>query len=440
MQGQLSEDEDRGQGLASPLADDVDEGLGPGTQAVGNRQEQQLGGGAVKRGTKRAVGALENEGGQQPAPEGHARRAQQEQARQHPQGAVQAEHAQQPAHRHELRGQGEHVEDHVEGGEERAQLRRRDVPGHRALEDVVGQRDRDRGDEHEAGKAREVRVVAHELHRLGQVRRHGLRSRLGPGPLGAAQNEGRPEAGDRKRGRRGEHEIRSRQGGADEPCHAGSRHRSQHAAQSDDAVDALGLGDRVHLAEDEPELQAGQRAHEARPDVQRAQRPRVPPRAEEPEQERDCRAREEQLREAVRSGQPSRAVPRTERQADRDHGHRQVHPGELGRREPGEKERVTRGLEQGMAGQDPEEGQERSGDTRPLFGTNVGEGAQHWDRTPRRWQTTLRACIISTRPPVSHEGMSKKQRSARFIRARSDGGGGRMSAGGCSRFVCTPPG
>src|SRR5437867_9555598 len=34
--------------------------------------------------------------------------------------------------------------------------------------------------------------------------------------------------------------------------------------------------------------------------------------------------------------------------------------------------------------------------------------------------------------------MSKKQRSARFIRARSDWGGGRMSAGGCSRFVCTP--
>ena len=112
------------------------------------------------------------------------------------------------------------------------------------------------------------------------------------------------------------------------------------------------------------------------------------------------------------------SAPRTERQAHRHHGHGQVHPRELRRGEPGEEERVARGLEQRVAGEDPEEGQERGSDARPLFRSNVGKGAQHSGRDPNDGR--LHRARVSSQPgtgdPARHK--PRNQRHGREPEAR----------------------
>ena len=65
-------------------------------QLIRNRYEQQLHPHAMERGTKYTVRALEQQGGQQPSADCHARRAQGHERRQHPQRPIHAENAQQP--------------------------------------------------------------------------------------------------------------------------------------------------------------------------------------------------------------------------------------------------------------------------------------------------------------------------------------------------------
>ena len=106
-QGQLGQDEDRGHRLPAPLPDHVDRRLHPRAQAVGDGQEEQLGAGAVERGTQGAVGPLHEHGGHEAAPHHDPARPPEHQERQRPQRPVHVEHPEDPAHQHDLHEQGE---------------------------------------------------------------------------------------------------------------------------------------------------------------------------------------------------------------------------------------------------------------------------------------------------------------------------------------------
>ena len=193
----LGQDEQRGEGLPAALAHHVDDGLRARADAVGQGHEQELRPRAVERVAQGAVRALEEERGHHPAAQRDARGAEEDQRGQHPEGAVQAEDAHDPAEHDRLHPEREQVQHHVEGGEEVAQLLLRDLPRDRALEDVVGEGERDGGHQHQAAEHLHVRVVSDHPHRLQQVR----------AALRGAGHRGRGAAGSASRGR-----CRSRRG------------------------------------------------------------------------------------------------------------------------------------------------------------------------------------------------------------------------------------
>ena len=96
----LGQDQDRRERLSAALPDDVDERLRARAHARGERHEQQLGAGAVERVAQRPVDALQQQRRGEPAAERQARGAHEQERRQHPQRAVQADRLEQPAAEH----------------------------------------------------------------------------------------------------------------------------------------------------------------------------------------------------------------------------------------------------------------------------------------------------------------------------------------------------
>jgi hypothetical protein len=185
------------------------------------------------------------------------------------------------------------------------------------------------------------------------------------------------EAGDGEHDRGGEDQVRRAELGGDDTRQARARHRSQQGAGADDLVQALGLGDGVQLAQHHPELQRGQRPQQSRPDVERPQRPGMGRGAGEPEQQGHRRASHEEHGQRPPAVQLLRDTPGALGKGDGDGRHGQVDPRQLRGRKPREEQRVTRRLEERVAGQDPEQREEGADGPSTLAGTYVGDGGEH---------------------------------------------------------------
>jgi hypothetical protein len=158
----------------------------------------------VERVAERSVGSLQQQSRGEPAAERQAGGADEDQRRQHPERAVQADRLEQPAAGHELRAERQQVQEQVEAAEEAAELIGRDGAGDHALEDVVGERQRDRRDEHQHGERAQVGIAAQQTQALAE--RGAGRRTLHPLRLGAPERERRSEGGHGEHDRGGEHQ------------------------------------------------------------------------------------------------------------------------------------------------------------------------------------------------------------------------------------------
>ena len=114
----------------------------------------------------------------------------------------------------------------------------------------------------------------------------------GPGPADAHRGA---EAGQDQHDGAGQDQVLRRPLLGEHARDGRARDRPQHRPQPHQAVDPLGLRDRVELAQHDPELQRGQRAEDPRPHVEGAQGPRAGRGVKGPEDEaspaRSSRAR-----------------------------------------------------------------------------------------------------------------------------------------------------
>ncbi len=207
-QHHLGKDQERGEGLTSTLAHEVDEGLGPRPEGVGQRHVEQLAAGAVERVAEGAVGPLQQQGRDEPAAQGDSGGAQEEQGRQRPESAVEAQDPEEPVGQQELGHEGEGVQDEVEGGEEGPEVFGGNVPRDHALEHVVAQGQGHGGDEHEDGQRPHVGVaLAGAGSPPGGSGSSDPRGAARP-RAARAQEQRRAHGGRRHRDRRREHQDR----------------------------------------------------------------------------------------------------------------------------------------------------------------------------------------------------------------------------------------
>ena len=339
----LGEDQQGGEGLPAALTEEIDEGLGPRPRRIGERHEEQLAARAVDRVAEGAVGPLEQERRAQPSAQSDPGRAHEEQDGQHPERAVKAEHAEQPVGQQELGDEGQQVQHHVDGGEELAELRRRYVLGDRALEHVVAEGEGDGRDEDQPGQAAHVRLAPQKVGGLDHGEGTAGGGRSGGRAPGPAQGQRGTESGQGHGRGGGKHQYRRRRAAGKEAGEPGARHRSQQAPGPDEAVDALGLGHRVHVPQDQPELQHRQAPDEAGPDVERVQTRRAAPRPGQPEDEGRGGEGEEQDGQAECTRPAAR--PGHLGEAHRHPGDDQVDPRQAGRGKAREEKRVASRLE-----------------------------------------------------------------------------------------------
>ncbi len=175
------------------------------------------------------------------------------------------------------------------------------MSGHLALEDVVHQREGHVGGHDQQRQALDVGLALEHLEgpREGQARRAVPRDSRTARTI---QQKGRAEPGGGEDRRRRDEEMGGVDVRADQAREACARGAPDEASRSDEAVEALGFGDGVDFPEHEPELQAGHRSDQARPDVEGPEHPGVAPASEGPEGESADGEEEQGARESSRTG------------------------------------------------------------------------------------------------------------------------------------------
>ena len=365
----LRQDEQRGggHGLGTSAEGAVDEGLGPFARGLRHRQVDELGGDAVDRMAEAAIDSLDQEHGDEgPAGDERPDTPEEEQQRRDRDRRRHAEAAHDRAAQEQLYQQGQAVQQRVVTGEERAKTVGGYRPRHRPLEQIIddqqaGRRqadeDRDAGEEGlvaecmEAGARRRGRpsrldrtglVPAHRRDRGGRSREH--HSTDGNQP---------PDRNDDQHGRR---------------CRRAEK-TAQHPRGGDRPEQPASLRHGEHAGGEGPELRHQHRADEPGGDVEREDG-----RLADGNQEQRSRTaghRDQGDQERTSGTDPDDQAGARRDRGKGERGDDEVHDGERAGRQLGQEQRVARGLEDGVGGDDEEKDDERGRGRSPLPGPYV---------------------------------------------------------------------
>ncbi len=264
-EGEGSEDGERRERLSAALSDGVDDCLEAFAHRRRQWQVQHLARRSMERVPEAPVGALQEENRDERRAGAHPGDPEEQEDRQDEQRPVHPHHAEQERREPELDDERDRVEPEIEAREEERERARIEALRDDGLEDPVRPREHDRAEDPEREQAPEVRLAPEQAH---PAPLRVAPPRLAEGRLArTTPPDERQERSDEKRSSRDEDEPFGCERGDDALGDERAERRPDHAARSDDAEDALRLGDGHHLTGQEPQLNDAERRHETAPDV-----------------------------------------------------------------------------------------------------------------------------------------------------------------------------